>query len=247
PAAEATAGWRRDVWSLLLAWLATAGLFAALLAWPLATLLAHGTLAAAFMTSLAFGLALIAAWRAWPFWHGLAREGGAVTAHWLGLARYEAGAWRGLGVALGVALLAALPLLLAWPGLLVGNGRWALVAAALLLAPVLHALIPRVPPPARHVDPWGAADEGEDAAAALYQAARGGRVDRALALLEAGADPRALPPETDRDQRSLAVLAAVLPDLRLLRALIARGLDINAAHAGMTPLLAATRDSWHGR
>src|SRR5690606_19023256 len=57
----------------------------------------------------------------------------------------------------------------------------------------------------------------------------------------------ASPPETGRDQRSLAVLAAVLPALRLLRALIARGLDINAAHAGMTPLLAATRDSWHGR
>src|SRR5690606_19023255 len=189
PAAEATAGWRGDAWSLILAWLATAGLFAALLAWPLATLLAHGTLAAAFMTSLAFGLALIAAWRAWPFWHGLAREGGAVTAHWLRLARYEAGAWRGVAVALGVALLAALPLLLAWPGLLVGNGRWALVAAALVLAPVLHALIQRVPPPARHVDPWVADDdgdatqpadaalaEGEEAGAALYQAARGGRV-----------------------------------------------------------------------
>jgi len=55
-------------------------------------------------------------------------------------------------------------------------------------------------------------------------------------------------PATDvRDQRSLPVLAAVLPDLRLLRALIARGVDLNAAHAGMTPLLAATRDSWHGR
>src|SRR5690606_38490409 len=185
PAAEATAGWRRDVWSLLLAWLATAGLFAALLAWPLATLLAHGTLAAAFMTSLAFGLALIAAWRAWPFWHGLAREGGAGTAHWLRLARYEAGAWRGLGGALG----GALPLWLAWPGLRVGNGRWALVAAARVLAPVLHALSQRVPRPAGHVDPWVADDageatqppdaalaEGEDAAAALYQAARGGRV-----------------------------------------------------------------------
>ena len=43
------------------------------------------------------------------------------------------------------------------------------------------------------------------------------------------------------------MLAAVLPDLRLLRALIARGVDLNASHAGMTPLLAATRDSWHGR
>ena len=39
----------------------------------------------------------------------------------------------------------------------------------------------------------------------------------------------------------------MLPDLRLLRALIGHGIDLNHAHAGMTPLLAATRDSWHGR
>ncbi|HMB42856.1 MAG TPA: ankyrin repeat domain-containing protein, partial [Luteimonas sp.] len=88
---------------------------------------------------------------------------------------------------------------------------------------------------------------GGDPVAMLYAAARAGRVDQALALLAAGADPRALPPGGDRDQRSLPVLAAVLPDLRLLRALIAAGVDVNAAHAGMTPLLAATRDSWHGR
>ena len=47
--------------------------------------------------------------------------------------------------------------------------------------------------------------------------------------------------------RDRATLAAVLPDLRLLRALITQGIDLNHAHAGMTPLLAATRDSWHGR
>jgi ankyrin repeat protein len=82
---------------------------------------------------------------------------------------------------------------------------------------------------------------------ALYEAARGGRVERALELIDAGADPHALPPAGDRDQRSLAVLAAVLPDLRLLRALISRGVALNQPHAGMTPLLAATRDSWHGR
>src|SRR5690606_11205464 len=87
-----------------------------------------------------------------------------------------------------------------------------------------------------------------DATAALYAAARSGRVDVALALLEAGAaDAHALPDPAGRDQRVLAVLAAVLPDLRLLRALIARGVDLNQAHAGLTPLLAATRDSWHGR
>jgi ankyrin repeat protein len=82
---------------------------------------------------------------------------------------------------------------------------------------------------------------------ALYEAARHGRIDRGLQLLQAGADPYALPDPNWRDQRSLAVLAAVLPDLRLLRELIARGVDVNAPHRGMTPLLAATRDSWHGR
>ncbi|RZL97439.1 MAG: ankyrin repeat domain-containing protein, partial [Variovorax sp.] len=81
----------------------------------------------------------------------------------------------------------------------------------------------------------------------LYVAARNGRVERALHLLESGADPNAAPDGEARDRRSLAVLAAVLPDLRLLRALIERGADLNAAHAGMRPLLAATRDSWHGR
>lgn len=263
PAAQGRA-WRGDAWSLLLAWVATAALFAALMAWPLAALLARGTLGAAFATSLAAGLALLAAWRAWPFWHGLERDGGAATAHWQSLAAFEPGAWRGLGVALAVVLLAASPLLLAWPGLLDPAGRWRLVLALLVLAPALHLLLQRIPPPAPRAA-WGDADaadsdegadaapddarlaEGEDPVAALYAAARGGRVERALALLAAGADPHALPPADDRDQRSLPVLAAVLPDLRLLRALIGRGLDLNAAHAGMTPLLAATRDSWHGR
>ena len=81
----------------------------------------------------------------------------------------------------------------------------------------------------------------------LYAAARLGRVERALALLTAGADPHAPPEAEARDRRSLPVLAAVLPDLRLLRALIERGVDVNAVQEGMTPLLAATRDSWHGR
>ena len=81
----------------------------------------------------------------------------------------------------------------------------------------------------------------------LYAAAQRGRVESALALLEAGADPHC-PPEADaRDRRSLAVLASVLPDLRLLRALIERGVDVNAMDGGLNPLLAATRDSWHGR
>ncbi|KFN50150.1 hypothetical protein N790_15085, partial [Arenimonas malthae CC-JY-1] len=89
--------------------------------------------------------------------------------------------------------------------------------------------------------------EASDPDARLYAATRAGRIEAALAALEDGADPEALPDAADRDQRSLPMLAALLGDLRLLRQLIARGVDLNAEHAGLTPLLAATRDSWHGR
>jgi len=84
-------------------------------------------------------------------------------------------------------------------------------------------------------------------AAALLAATRDGDVERALALVEAGADPATAPPAEDRDQRPVLTLAALLPDTRLLRALIAKGADVNRASGGLTPLLAATRDSWHGR
>ncbi|MBE2210459.1 MAG: ankyrin repeat domain-containing protein [Xanthomonadaceae bacterium] len=85
------------------------------------------------------------------------------------------------------------------------------------------------------------------ATAALYAAARAGRVERALALLDEGADPLSPPPVDERDQRGLAQLAVVLPDLRLLRELIQRGLPLGAEPGRLTALLAATRDSWHGR
>ncbi|WP_426662106.1 ankyrin repeat domain-containing protein [Rhodanobacter aciditrophus] len=84
-------------------------------------------------------------------------------------------------------------------------------------------------------------------AAALLAATRDGDIERALALVEAGADPATAPPAGDRDQRPVLMLAALLPDTRLLRALIAKGADVNRASGGLTPLLAATRDSWHGR
>ncbi|WP_425477488.1 ankyrin repeat domain-containing protein [Dyella solisilvae] len=45
----------------------------------------------------------------------------------------------------------------------------------------------------------------------------------------------------------MLTLAALPPDTRLLRALIAKGADVNRASGGLTALLAATRDSWHGR
>jgi ankyrin repeat protein len=84
-------------------------------------------------------------------------------------------------------------------------------------------------------------------AAALLAAARAGDIERALALLEVGAACDTVPQPGDRDQRPVLMLAALLPDTRLLRALIASGADVNRASGGLTPLLAATRDSWHGR
>ncbi|HWU75028.1 MAG TPA: ankyrin repeat domain-containing protein [Rhodanobacter sp.] len=84
-------------------------------------------------------------------------------------------------------------------------------------------------------------------AAALLAATRDGDIERALALLEVGADPDTAPLASDRDQRPVLMLSALLPDTRLLRALIGRGADVNRSSGGLTPLLAATRDSWHGR
>ena len=84
-------------------------------------------------------------------------------------------------------------------------------------------------------------------AQALLAATRDGDIERALALIEAGADPNTAPPSGDRDQRPVLMLAALLPDTRLLRALIAKGADVNRAHVGLTPLLATTRACHEGR
>ena len=157
------------------------------------------------------------------------------------------------GVAAGLAIAAAWPALARWrearalplpaePARVLRNAEPvaldALEDASLpaRIAAVDEAVAVEPPPPAAVPEP-----------AALYAAARTGRVEQALALLEAGADPLAAPPEGDRDQRGLAQLAAVLPDLRLLRALIARGVPLVAPAGQPTALLAATRDTWHGR
>ncbi len=90
--------------------------------------------------------------------------------------------------------------------------------------------------------------EGQaDPDATLLAAARSAQIDMALQALQLGANPDTAPHERDRDQRSVLVHAAILPDLRLLRALIAKGVDVNRSHAGLPPLIAATRDSFQGR
>jgi hypothetical protein len=183
---------------------------------------------------------LLLLWRTWPVWHVLEREGGAPGALWRGLGEVEVGAWRGLGVAAIVAVLLGAILTLAWPGLVAAGMRWPATLAFAVAAPLLHFLLQRIAPASplpfeqllaaveldgdAIAEPLHAVD---DLDAALYAAARGGRVDRALSLLDAGANAHALPPPGS-DQRTLPMLAAILPDLRLLRTLIQHGVDLNA-------------------
>ena len=81
----------------------------------------------------------------------------------------------------------------------------------------------------------------------LLRCIRAGQSELALAALARGADPNCIAAVEDRDQRPGLVLAAVSPDLRLLRGLIAKGGDLNRVVAGISPLIAATRDSHEGR
>ena len=95
--------------------------------------------------------------------------------------------------------------------------------------------------PAKPALPQSALDEG------LLAAVRAGDLAAAGDWLARGATPDAAPPAGARDQRSALTLAAELPDTRLLRALIGKGARVNHAHAGLTPLLAATRCCTQGR
>ncbi len=258
--------WKQDIPSLLALWGVGAVALALLVAWPLGALHDSGSLAAVLGLSVAVSAALLGVWRTWPLWNELERSDGSLPRHWRSLAGRDLSAWRGLVVAALVVALCALIVLPAWPALVPSGWHWPLAIVVLLVSPLVRFALQRVSPaetlvtvpapvPARDLfDAADTVDAGplepmpaHDRLPALYEAARSGRVDRALQLLEAGVDPRALPDPAWRDQRSLVVLAAVLPDLRLLRALIARGADLNTPHKGMTPLLAATRDSWHGR
>ena len=264
---------RRALLELTLLWSAVIAACGVLIAWPLSALLQSRSLGSSLALSAVAGGALLGLWRLWPLWRWMEAEAaesaestsGRLAAHWSALADADTRAWSGLAGALLLMLPVAMTLLLAWPGLLSGaliegQPRWWLAAAAAVLWPLAHLGLQRLPAPERYnadalmeaaTAEWAedavAANQSEDLQSALYDAARNGRVERALALLDAGADPHALPPADARDQRDLAILSAVLPDLRLLRALIARNIDLNAGHGGMTALNAATRDSWHGR
>ncbi|HEX3895023.1 MAG TPA: ankyrin repeat domain-containing protein [Rudaea sp.] len=92
-----------------------------------------------------------------------------------------------------------------------------------------------------------AASTATELDAMLLRCVRAGQTQLALATLDRGANPNCVPEPNDRDQRSVVELASVSPDMRLLRGLISKGADLNRAHAGLPPLIAATRDSLEGR
>ena len=265
PLGEAATRWLPDAVALALLWGLAWTLVALIVGWPLQSLLRSGSLAAALALSAAIGLCLIGLWRTWPLFAQAERRGGGL-ASWQSAAEdpLTVASVRGLCIAIAIGALLADVLAIAWFGLpLTHAGRVGLTLVALLLAPGVHALIHRLgallPTPAGVAVDTDAAivedtaafalpfDDSRDPNEVAYTAARWGRVETALAALAHGADPHGLPEADERDQRSLPVLAAVLNDLSLLRELIARGVDLNRVHAGLNPLLAATRDSWHGR
>ncbi len=260
PEAPARRAWWRDAVTLAALWGATFGLLGLGLAWPYSSLLQTGSLAAALGLGAVVGLAWTVLWRQWTLFAFAARQGGGFGA----LAAAVPGTWshyRGLVLALAVLVASIGAWLLAWPPPRLASPWWLALPYALSLLGVHAALqrcghapeAPAVPIEARPADAFvdGFVDAdglaSANAAGDVYAHARAGRIDAAIAALDKGDDPNALPETGVPDQRSLPVLAALLPDLRLLRELIVRGVDINLEHAGLTPLLAATRDSWHGR
>ncbi len=139
-----------------------------------------------------------------------------------------------------------------------GGLAWALVALPLASRVVIARtlrLSAAIDPGEASAEPLALADDAvveipvdpRERDRALIARCAAHEIDLALVLLRNGADPNARPDPLDRDQRTPAIIAATEPDLRLLRELILRGADLNLAIGGLTPLIAATRDSWSGR
>ncbi len=255
-----------DASAVALLWLTAFILLALIVGWPLRALLDSGELVPALVLSACAGFALLGLWRVWPAFAQASRHGQGF-ASLLGAATRSGSLdlERGLEITALVFAVLSLGLALAWPGVLPVSARtgllWVYPLLSLLAHVEIHRRADRVLDALRPVAPAKlvAAVESASAAAELVDAAEGspderlyaalhyGRIDAGLAALDAGANAHALPGADARDQRTLPMLAALQGDLRLLRQLIARGADLNATYHGLSPLLAATRDSWHGR
>ncbi|MBP6534275.1 MAG: ankyrin repeat domain-containing protein [Arenimonas sp.] len=255
------AGARRTPWRLstalksaaaaALLWLLLQGVIALLLVWPIQAVEDTRSLPAVLALSAAIGLAVLGLQRLWPNWAQLEQD---FRQGWPNLDAAAFGFWRSTLAAAALFLLAAPALLVSagwafWP---TGTSLWLIVYG--VLAVILHAVAIMLEMPHKQepvalpaAEGMTEAQDSLDPDVALIQAVLNGQVQTALNALEAGANPHQLPASGAKDQRSLMMIASTLSDLRLLRALISKGVDVNAFYAGLNPLLAATRDSWHGR
>lgn len=221
--------------------------------WPLRLALRTRELAPVLWLGFASGLLLLALWNAWAAFVRVAQAGGSLRRL---LAQSDPEHERA-GLAWALALLGWIGLgaLLASPrpvptGLL--TPMWtthAGIGLALALAMARWGRS-KTAPTAENFSSAGTQSGPETElaydAASLYAATRAGDIELALRLLAAGGDANALPTPDDPDQRTLPMLAARLPDLRLLRALLAAGIDINTEHAGQTALLSAVAEGSGG-
>lgn len=237
------------------AWMVLQSGLGLLLIWPIRAVQQTQSLLSALALAVAAGLVVLGFQRIWPNlaqWQQDYRQG------WPTLdSTHPAFAFWRSSLAGSVLLLLAMPALLTaagwafWPQAaslwLLGYG----VVALLWHAVTLNMALPKTVEPGQSAMAVRPADKPSppslDPDIALLQAVHNGQVDAALQALEAGANPHQLPSAGAKDQRSLMMISATLSDLRLLRMLIGKGVDVNAFHAGLNPLLSATRDSWHGR
>ena len=253
--------------SLILAWLHLAGLWAIALGISVVVLtkaliaLAHGpSLSAAMLLSCCVSLNLVLIWRLWPLWFALERAPHRWQDGWEIITNAQRYEWNGLGGTVCVSTMGLCGVALTFLDPSKALPQSTLICIVFFLSIVGHWQLRRVRPRRETTSPAAqmfraAATSNRPAQAdalaerndALYQAARMGRVEQALQLLESGADPLMLPDDDSPDHRSLLMLAAVLPDLRLMQALLDRDVDVNLQHRGLTALLVGTRDSWHGR
>ena len=234
-------------------WLALQIVVAALLIWPIqAVQQTHGLWSVLFL-ALALGVIILGLQRLWPNWAQLEQD---IQQGWpsLDMSSPSFGFWRSALAATGLFILVAPPLLIwvgwnFWPS---GSSLWLIGYG--VLAVILHAVAVKHSLPRNQENSESSIVNSQQAPAlsldpdvALIEAVQNGQVQAALNALDAGANPHQLPITGAKDQRSLMTIASAMSDLRLLRALISKGVEVNAFYAGLNPLLAATRDSWHGR
>lgn len=238
---------------LILLWFLLQCAVALLLIWPIQAVQQTQSLLSVLALSVIFGVLVLGLQRLWPNWANLEQN---ISEAWPSLDSNGPafGFWRSTTAA-SVLMFLALPALLitvSWQYWFADSNLWLIVYGVLAIgfhASNISIALPRLkqlsesqfkqPPIQQNIT--------LDPDTSLMQAIHKGQVDAALQALDNGANPHQLQNTSAKDQRSLMMIASTLSDLRLLRALIERGVDVNASFSGLNPLLSATRDSWHGR